>query len=157
MTRAFVPGGPEPSRNGLGKLIPLTVIERSMGLLHFQLPIANCQLRPSIVALFSTSNCLCLRRQMTIGNWQSEIENDLVRHQCPVTIRATVAEELPGVAHFTDHVQIQISYHQRILVARRLGNDLPAGITEVALSVKLANVPGLLVTHAINSANEITV
>src|ERR1043165_2991103 len=29
-TRAFVPGGPEPSRNGLGNLMPLTVIERSM-------------------------------------------------------------------------------------------------------------------------------
>src|SRR5438105_2002701 len=39
MTRAFVPGGPDPRRNGLGKLIPLTVIERSMGLLHFQMPI----------------------------------------------------------------------------------------------------------------------
>src|ERR1044071_10181285 len=28
MTRAFVPGGPEPSRKGLGNLMPLTVIER---------------------------------------------------------------------------------------------------------------------------------
>src|SRR5207237_7843545 len=29
-TRALVPGGPEPNRNGLGNLMPLTVIERSI-------------------------------------------------------------------------------------------------------------------------------
>src|SRR2546421_2093738 len=42
ITRAFVPGGPEPSRNGLGKVIPFTTIDRSICLSpHFQLPIAN--------------------------------------------------------------------------------------------------------------------
>src|SRR5215813_8455174 len=30
ITRAFVPGGPEPRTNGLGNLMPLTVIERSI-------------------------------------------------------------------------------------------------------------------------------
>src|SRR5436305_14720659 len=30
MTRAFVPGGPEPSRKGFGNLMPLTVIESSI-------------------------------------------------------------------------------------------------------------------------------
>jgi hypothetical protein len=43
MTRAFVPGGPEPNKNGLGNLTPLTVIERSMidSISDCRLPIAT--------------------------------------------------------------------------------------------------------------------
>src|SRR5436190_11114400 len=33
-TRALVPGGPEPNKKGLGNLMPLTVIERSIDLLQ---------------------------------------------------------------------------------------------------------------------------
>src|ERR1051325_3337425 len=60
-TRAFVPGGPEPSRKGLGNLIPLTVIERS-------------------IKTPQASNCGLLK----FGNWSVWIEiliDDFIRHE----------------------------------------------------------------------------
>src|SRR5437867_11407364 len=63
-TRAFVPGGPEPSKNGFGNLIPLTVMDRSI----WFAPIADCQLP---IALISYQNCLQIgNRQLAIGNRQ---------------------------------------------------------------------------------------
>src|SRR5215216_1170054 len=74
-----------------------------------------------------------------------------------VRIRPAIAEELPRVSYFANLVEIQIGYDQRVLVARRLRHKLPARIAEVTLTIELANVPRLLVTDAIDRANEVTV
>src|SRR5258705_10416146 len=80
-----------------------------------------------------------------------------IRHKLTITIRAPVAEELPGVAHFADQIQIKIGNDDRVFVARRLGNDLAARIAKVALAIKFADVPGHLVTDAIDRAHKVTV
>src|ERR1700687_1271876 len=73
----------------------------------------------------------------------------LVRHKRLIGIRSPVTEKLPCVAHFANQIQIQIGDNQCVLITWRLSNDLPARITEVALPVKLANVPGVFVANAI--------
>src|SRR6266436_8788108 len=81
----------------------------------------------------------------------------LVGYELAVAIRPTVAEELPGVAHFADQIQIQVGDYDGILIARRLRDYLTARIAEVTLAVELADVPGHFVTHAIYRADKITV
>src|SRR5205085_7208165 len=71
-----------------------------------------------------------------------------------VTFGAAVAVELPDVTHLANLVEVQISDHQLVVVARRLRDDLAARVAEVALSVKLADVPGLLMADAIDGADE---
>src|SRR4029453_4109005 len=43
-TRAFVPGGPEPRTNGLGNLMPLTVMDRSMNRNPQIIEVEDCRL-----------------------------------------------------------------------------------------------------------------
>src|SRR5438876_3242802 len=93
--------------------------------------------------------------QSAIGNRQSAIK--LVRHQRSVSIRPAIAKELPRIAHLANFVEIQICNHQRVLVARTLSHKLAARITKITLTVKLANVPGLFVSDAIDCANEVSV
>src|ERR1043165_2335977 len=81
----------------------------------------------------------------------------LIRHQFSVTIRSPVAEKLPGIAHFTNHVQVQIGNDESILIVRSLGNDLAARIPEVALAIEFADVPRLLVSDAIDRAHEVAI
>ena len=81
----------------------------------------------------------------------------LVRHQRAVGIGPAIAEKLPRVSHFANHVEIQIGNHQRVLIARRLGNKPPSRIAKITLPVKLTNVPGLFVPDAIDRADEVTV
>src|SRR6185369_11038800 len=81
----------------------------------------------------------------------------LFSDQLIVTVRPAIAEELPGVPHFSNHVEIQIGNHQRVLVARRLRDYLAAWIAEIALTVELADVPGLLVAHPVYRAHEVPV
>src|SRR5262249_21209791 len=68
-----------------------------------------------------------------------------------------IAEELPGVAHLANQFQIQIGHDQRVLIAGRLRDDLAARVTEVTLPIELADVPGLLMSHAIDRADEVAV
>ena len=68
----------------------------------------------------------------------------LVGDERLVRLGPAVAEELPGVAHFADLVEVEVGDDELVLVARRLGDDLAARVAEVALAVELADVPRLL-------------
>src|ERR1043165_2701525 len=70
----------------------------------------------------------------------------LIRHQFSVTIRSPVAEKLPGIAHFTNHVQVQIGNDESFLIARSLGNDLAAQIRRV----RKANPPPVLRNYPVS-------
>src|ERR1051326_5218709 len=78
-------------------------------------------------------------------------------YQWTVHIRPPVAEELPRLPHFADHVQIQIRGQYFIFVARSLRHESPTRIAEVTLSVKLADVPRRLHAHAIDRTDEISI
>jgi len=49
------------------------------------------------------------------------------------------------------------SNYQGVLVAWRLGDDLAARIAKVTLAIEFADVPGQLVAHAIDRADEVAV
>src|SRR5258708_25780425 len=57
-----------------------------------------------------------------------------------ITVRTTIAIELPDIANFSNHVQIQIRNDKLVLIARSLGNNLSAWIAEIALSVKFTDI-----------------
>src|ERR1700682_5567821 len=78
-------------------------------------------------------------------------------HQRPVAIRTAVAEELPGIPHFGDHVEVEISYQHFVFAPAGLGDDLATRVAEVTLAVKLANIPGGFPADAIDGADEISV
>ena len=61
------------------------------------------------------------------------------------------------VLHFANLVEIEIRDDERVFIARRFRDKLPARIAEVTLSVKLADVPRLFVTDAIDRADEIAI
>ena len=90
---------------------------------------------------FSVAQSYPWRNQLSCARTSKQLA--LLSHQWLVTFRPAIAEELPGVAHFANHVQIQIRDDQGILVTRRLGNDLPARFAEITLAIELANVPWL--------------
>src|SRR5207253_7664717 len=81
----------------------------------------------------------------------------LIGDQLAIAVRPPVAEELPGVAHFANQIEIQIGDDDRVFVAGRLSDDLAARIAEVTLTIELTDVPGHLVTDAINRADKVTV
>jgi hypothetical protein len=64
---------------------------------------------------------------------------------------------LPGVAHLPDHVEVEVCHDEGVPVAGRFGNDLAARVAEVALPVKLADVPGLFVADAVDRPDEVAV
>src|SRR5580658_9570666 len=69
-----------------------------------------------------------------------------------VRFGAAVAVELPHVAHFADHVEIQVRDDDRVFLARAFGDDLAARIGKITLSVKLAETPGFLGADAVDRA-----
>ena len=64
---------------------------------------------------------------------------------------------MPGVAHFANQIEIQIGDDDRVLIAGRLRDDLPARIAKITLAIELADVPRLFVADAIDRADEVTV
>src|SRR5262245_29100391 len=74
-----------------------------------------------------------------------------------IRFRTAVAIELPDVSNFLDRVHVQVGHDDCILVARTFCNDLAARVTEIALAVKLAEVPWLLVADAIDRADVIDI
>src|SRR5436305_5680775 len=74
-----------------------------------------------------------------------------------VRLRTAVAVELPRVADFADLVHIEVRDHERVLIARGHREHLAARIAEVALAVKLADVPRRLVADAVDGADEVAV
>src|SRR5262249_35080951 len=63
----------------------------------------------------------------------------------------------PRVTHFANLVEIEIGDDQRVFIARRFRDKLPARIAEVTLTIKLADVPRLFVTDAIDRADEVAI
>src|SRR3954452_20802363 len=74
-----------------------------------------------------------------------------------VRLRTAVAIELPGVADFADLVHVEVGDDEGVLIARRDGEHLAARIAEVALAIKLADVPRRFVADAVDRADEIAV
>lgn len=64
---------------------------------------------------------------------------------------------MPGVAHFSNHVEIQIGHDQRILITRCFRKHATPRIAKVTLPVKLSNVPRLFMAYAIDGADKVTV
>src|ERR1041385_6586947 len=81
----------------------------------------------------------------------------LFSDELSVALGPAIAEELPGVTDLANHVQIQISDHQRVLVSRSLGDNLPARIAKVTLAIEFADVPRQLMADAINRPDKISV
>src|SRR4029453_11830975 len=77
--------------------------------------------------------------------------------QFPVGLRPPVAEELPDLADLLNLVEVEVGDNQFFTVARTFGDDLAARGAEVALPVKLADVPRLLAPDAVDGADEIAV
>src|SRR5690349_6296583 len=78
-------------------------------------------------------------------------------NESAIGLRPAIAEELPGVAHLADLLQVELRGHQRVFVALGLRQELSARIAEVALPVKLADVPRRLESDAIDGADEVAV
>src|SRR3954470_6845646 len=74
-----------------------------------------------------------------------------------ITIRTTIAEELPGVADFGNHVEIEIGDDKLIFVATRLCHDLAAWSAEVTLPIELADGPWFLDAHTVDGTDEVSV
>src|SRR6266702_4718192 len=81
----------------------------------------------------------------------------LILHQFAIGLRPAIAEELPHITHFLNLVEVEIGHDNFFLVPRSLGDDFPARRTEITLSVEFSDIPRVLVTDTINSAEEIPV
>src|ERR1700674_2487030 len=101
------------------------------------------------------------RRGLVAGGkrWSSVRGRSLSRLRCnrAVAFRSAIAEELPDLADFRDHVQIEIRYDHFVFVTAGLGDNFSAWIAEVALAVELTNVPRFFNAHAVDGADKITV
>src|SRR5437870_5744564 len=78
-------------------------------------------------------------------------------HEIPVRLGTAVAEELPGVAYFLNLVKVQIRDDNLLLVPRSFRDDLSPRRTEITLTVKLSDIPGLLAADAIDGAEKISI
>src|SRR5437868_3880740 len=81
----------------------------------------------------------------------------LICDERAVCVGPAVAEELPRVTYFANLIEIEICNDQRVFVTRRFCDKLSARIAKVTLTVKLTDVPRLLVTDAIDRTDEITI
>src|SRR6266568_3855508 len=107
---------------------------------------------PSIRTAASRSpSGVTIRRLTTASSGTSGRDEGTVR------VRPAVAEELPDRADFVDGVEVEIGHHQRILVARALGHDLPPRVAEVALAVELAHLPRRLDPDPVDGPHEVAV
>src|SRR5438270_5435955 len=79
------------------------------------------------------------------------------RREVLVRLRPAVAVELPGVPDLADLVEVEVRGDHGVLVARALGDELPARRREVALAVELADRPGLFYADAVDRADEVAV
>ena len=83
--------------------------------------------------------------------------NSLIRHDRPVSIRSTVAEELPRIADLADLVHIEIGDDKFVLITCADGEHLAARVAEIALAVEFADVPRRLRADAVDRSDKITV
>ncbi len=78
-------------------------------------------------------------------------------HNRAVRLGSTITEELPYVSHFSNQIEIHVRNHDVVGISRPLGHDLAARITEIALSIELADLPRLFDTGPIDRADKILV
>ena len=91
----------------------------------------------------------CRRRRapedrLTRRTFSLRLQLSRLRGDRAVAFRPAVAEELPHLTDFRDHVEIEIRDDHFVFIPAGLRDDLAAGIAEVALAVKLADAPRLL-------------
>src|SRR5436305_1123252 len=105
------------------------------------------------VANTSRPRTSCSRPLMRSRRWSlnSRFDESVVR------VGAPVAEELPRVAHFANFIEVELRGDEGVLVAFRGREHLAARIAEVALPVKLADVPRPFVADAVDRADEVAV
>src|ERR1043165_6398380 len=82
---------------------------------------------------------------------------DLEPYQSVVRFRPAIPVELPRVAHLADFLEVELRGDEGVLVALAGGEELAARIAEVALPVKLADVPRPFVADAVDGADEVAV
>src|SRR3954454_21815242 len=99
-----------------------------------------------------------------VGSWallttdpRAHEPSRLRSYQPRVRIRPAIPEELPRVAHFADLVEVELRGDECVFVAIGDGEELSARIDEVALSIKLADVPRSFESDAIDRADEVAV
>src|ERR1043166_5588088 len=80
-----------------------------------------------------------------------------LRSQWAVGFRTPVAVELPGFPDLGDHVEIQVGDQHFILIAAGLSDDRSPRIAEIALAVKLADIPRLLTADTVDRPDKISV
>src|ERR1035437_5115713 len=78
-------------------------------------------------------------------------------YQGLIHVGTAVAEELPGLAHLDDHIEIEVRGEDLVFVAARLREDAAARIAEVALAVEFTDGPRGFGAHAVDGAHEIAV
>src|SRR4051812_730203 len=78
-------------------------------------------------------------------------------HDPVIRLRTAVAVELPGVADFADLVHVEVGDDESVLIARGHRQHLAAWIAEVALAVKLADVPWRFVADAVDGTDKVAV
>src|SRR5467141_2016691 len=74
-----------------------------------------------------------------------------------VGFRAAVAEKLPGITDLANHVKVDIGDNNGVLVAGRLRDDLPTGVTEITLTIEFADVPRLFMADAIDRSDKVSI
>src|SRR5436305_872796 len=79
------------------------------------------------------------------------------RRERGIRLRPPVAVELPGAPDLLDLVEVEVRDDDLVLVARRLRDELPARVREVALAVELADLPRALGPDAVDRADEVAV
>src|SRR2546425_6667338 len=78
-------------------------------------------------------------------------------HHVAVHVRAAIAVELPGVADLANQVEVEIGHEQLLLLLRRLRDDLPSRVREVARAVVLVRPELLLLPDAVDRPHPIAV
>src|SRR5215469_2241339 len=78
-------------------------------------------------------------------------------YQIAIRLWPPVSEELPDLADFLDFIEIQIRHDHFFFVARSFCNQLAAGRAEIALTVELADIPGMLTADTIDRTDKISV
>src|SRR5882672_12710667 len=80
-----------------------------------------------------------------------------LRRKRTVGFRTPIAEELPGFPDLRDHVEIQVRNQNLILIAAGLRDDRSPRIAEIALAVKLPNIPRFLAANTIDCPHKISI
>src|SRR2546427_4598758 len=78
-------------------------------------------------------------------------------HQVAIGFWPAVPEELPHVPHFLNLVEVQVCHNNFFFVPRSFSNDFSARCAEIALTVKLSNVPRLLAADPVDSTDKIPI